>query len=131
MKENFGKEYKLCSKLLIDEVFATGERLHLFPFQLIFLQKKNNSNVSFQILISVPKKKMRLSVDRNHVKRLIRESVRKNKVILESFLTLNSIQLTICLVYISNEKLSFSDMNMKICKLLTKLTENIQVQHES
>ncbi len=131
MKENFGKEYKLCSKLIIDEVFATGERLHLFPFQLIFLQKKNNSNVSFQILISVPKKKMRLSVDRNHVKRLIRESVRKNKVILESFLTLNSIQLTICLVYISNEKLSFSDMNTKICKLLTKLTENIQVQHES
>jgi ribonuclease P protein component len=131
VKENFGKEYKLCSKLIIDEVFATGERLHLFPFQLIFLQKKNNSNVSFQILISVPKKKMRLSVDRNHVKRLIRESVRKNKVILESFLTLNSIQLTICLVYISNEKLSFSDMNTKICKLLTKLTENIQVQHES
>lgn len=131
MKENFGKEYKLCSKLLIDEVFATGERLHLFPFQLIFLQNKNNSNVSFQILISVPKKKMKLSVDRNHVKRLIRESVRKNKVILESFLNLNSIQLTICLVYISNEKLSFSDMNTKICKLLTKLTENIQVQHES
>ena len=131
MKENFGKEYKLCSKLLIDEVFATGERLHLFPFQLIFLQKKNISNVSFQILISVPKKKMKLSVDRNHVKRLIRESVRKNKVILESFLNLNSIQLTICLVYISNEKLSFSDMNTKICKLLTKLTENILVQHES
>jgi ribonuclease P protein component len=130
VKENFGKEYKLCSKLLIDEVFATGERLHLFPFQLIFLQKKKNSNVSFQILISVPKKKMKLSVDRNHVKLLIRESVRKNKIILESFLTLNSIQLTICLVYISNEKLSFSDMNTKICKLLTKLTENIQVQHE-
>ena len=131
MKENFGKEYKLCSKLIIDEVFATGERLHLFPFQLIFLQKKNYSKVPFQLLISVSKKKMKLSVDRNHVKRLIRESVRKNKVILESFLTLNSIQLTICLVYISNEKLSFSDMNTKICKLLTKLTENIQVQHES
>ena len=96
VKENFGKEYKLCSKIQIDQVFDSGSRISQFPFQSIIQLASFTQNVPFKVLISVPKKRFKKSVDRNYVKRLMREVIRKNKLNLETFLLQNDFQLAIC-----------------------------------
>ena len=124
MKENFGKENKLCSKLVIDAVFATGHRLKQYPLYALVLETELPKKVSFQVLISVPKKKVKRAVERNFIKRLIREAFRKNKMELESFLERTKKELAICFVYSSNEIPTFEFVQDKVDKLIIKLIEH-------
>ncbi len=124
MKENFGKENKLCSKLVIDAVFATGHRLKQYPLYALVLETELPKKVSFQVLISVPKKKVKRAVERNFIKRLIREAFRKNKMELESFLEHTKKELAICFVYSSNEIPTFEFVQDKVDKLIIKLIEH-------
>jgi ribonuclease P protein component len=124
VKENFGKENKLCSKLVIDAVFATGHRLKQYPLYALVLETELPKKVSFQVLISVPKKKVKRAVERNFIKRLIREAFRKNKMELESFLEHTKKELAICFVYSSNEIPTFEFVQDKVDKLIIKLIEH-------
>ena len=127
VKENFGKENKLCSKLVIDAVFAGGHRLKQYPLYAIVLETKLTENVPFQVLISVPKKKVKSAVQRNFIKRLIREAFRKNKVHLETLLENTKKEFAICFVYSSNEIPTFEFIQDKVEKLITKLVDHANI----
>jgi ribonuclease P protein component len=129
VKENFGKKYKLCSKIQIDQVFTSGNRISQFPFQSIIQSASFTQNVPFKVLISVPKKRFKKSVDRNYVKRLIREVIRKNKLNLETFLLENNFQLAICLIYSSAEKMNYVELEFKISKLFNKIISHVSEQN--
>ena len=57
---SFGKDYKLCSKRVIDELFETGATLKQYPLRLLYIKEPVHfsKNTAFQIVISVPKKKI-------------------------------------------------------------------------
>jgi ribonuclease P protein component len=83
MSEGFSKAYRLSSKKAIEALFQSKEKILVFPFLL----RSNivlDASPGFSILISVPKKKIKKAVARNHIKRMIREYVRKNKSIILS-----------------------------------------------
>lgn len=129
MDESLGKAYKLCSKKIIDQVFAEGQRLSSFPFALTYAYKElPNAEIPFQIVISAPKRNFKRAHDRNRIKRLTKEVLRKNKHVLESFLASESNknrQMALFLVYRHNEELDYSTLNRKMNKLLTTLTTTI------
>ncbi|MFM7668922.1 MAG: ribonuclease P protein component [Bacteroidota bacterium] len=129
MKENFGKEYKLCSKIQIDQVFASGFRISQFPLQALVLSTTFSETIPFKVLISVPKKRIKKAVDRNYVKRLLREVIRKNKLNLETFLIQQNIQLAICIVYSTSEEMNYSELETKINKLFNKLINHVSEQN--
>ena len=84
MNQTFGKEYKLCSHVLIEKLFKDGEKFRDFPFLINYLGIESLSgSKDFSVLISVPKKLFKHSHDRNYIKRSITEALRKNKFILE------------------------------------------------
>jgi ribonuclease P protein component len=126
VKQNFGKEYKLCSKILIDQLFDSGFRVQQFPFQAIILPIKLNKEIPFQVLISVPKKKFKKAVHRNYLKRVTRELIRKNKVNLETLLFKMNIQLAICIMYTSNETLDYQLLEIKVSKLMDKIHTHVE-----
>jgi ribonuclease P protein component len=68
-------------------------------------------------------------VDRNYVKRLIREVIRKNKLNLETFLLENDFQLAICLIYSSAEKMNYVELELKISKLFNKIISHVSEQN--
>jgi len=78
MDETFGKEHRIFLKKEIDHVFTMKEKVHVFPF-LSHISIEPSDNPSFAVLITVPKKRIKKAHDRNRIKRLIRESVRKQK----------------------------------------------------
>ncbi len=129
MDQSFGKEYKLCSKKLIDSLFAEGQSVKAFPFTLFFLIHENSVNVPFQLVISAPKRINRHAHDRNRIKRIVREAIRKNKFILEDFLTETNQQLALFLVYTSKEELTTDQLDKKSKKLFTQLIEKLQNDH--
>lgn len=129
VKENFGKEYKLCSKIQIDQVFASGFRISQFPLQALVLSTIFSETIPFKVLISVPKKRIKKAVDRNYVKRLLREVIRKNKLNLETFLIQQNIQLAICIVYSTSEEMNYSELETKINKLFNKLINHVSEQN--
>lgn len=72
------KKEKLCSDLQIRNLFANGQGFFSYPIRTVFLRRNDNEPARF--LISVPKKKFKHAVDRNNIKRKLREAYRTNKL---------------------------------------------------
>ncbi len=82
MRFTFKKEEKLKSKKLIEELFEKGDYFTKFPLRIKFLKIDHSSENTIQTGFSAPKRKFKKAVDRNRVKRLMREAYRKNKHLL-------------------------------------------------
>jgi ribonuclease P protein component len=75
-KFTFKKSERLSQKKLIQELFDKGSSFYLYPFKVFFAVKEAPTN---QILVSVSKSLFKRAVDRNTIKRRIREGYRLNK----------------------------------------------------
>ena len=126
-KYTFTKEERLCSKRLIDDLFHNGSSFVVYPFRVVFLVKPDNPNQEFpvQVITSVPKKRFKRAVDRNYLKRLMRESYRLEKHQLYSILKDHSLNLLLAIQYVSNEKLSLETLQSKLQQLIGKLKNEI------
>jgi ribonuclease P protein component len=123
MDERFGKKYKLCSKTVMASIFEEGKQEKAYPFLLRYLSVDLKTDAKFQIVIAVPKRKFKRAVDRNRIKRLIREGVRKNKYILEEALSSEDQQFALFLIYTASEEETHQRILNKIEVLFLRLVE--------
>jgi len=79
MRFTFGKPEKLKSRKLIGKLFEEGKSVKKFPIRLVYLQTDHTSNFPIQAAFSVPKRNFKKAVDRNRIKRLLREAYRHEK----------------------------------------------------
>ncbi|MFB9052033.1 ribonuclease P protein component [Formosa undariae] len=79
MKQTYGKTEKLKSKITIDKLFAEGKTVSAYPLRLVYIKTNFEDNVSLKTGVSVSKRNFKLAVDRNRIKRLLREAYRLNK----------------------------------------------------
>ncbi len=79
MRFTFGKREKLKSRKLIGKLFTEGKSVKKFPVRLVYLQTTHTSNFPIQASFSVPKRNFKRAVDRNRIKRLLREAYRHEK----------------------------------------------------
>ena len=75
----FRKEERLCSRKYLDLLFKNGSSFLLYPFRISYLFIEDTAGVQAQVVINVPKKRYKRAVDRNLLKRRIREAYRLNK----------------------------------------------------
>ena len=119
---SFSKEERLCSVKLIDKLFHSGSSFLLYPFRIIWLKETLPVETPVQVLISVPKKKFKRAVDRNLLKRRIREIYRLQKSEqLLPFLTEHSLTLIVGINYIGNEIGEYAFMEKKFNAAILKL----------
>jgi ribonuclease P protein component len=81
-KFTFRKEEKLSKEILIQELFDKGSSFYLFPFKVFFMPNPDREYPFHQVIISVSKRNFKRAVDRNLIKRRIREAYRLNKTLL-------------------------------------------------
>lgn len=139
---SFCKEEKLIGKISFEKLVKQGKSIYQFPFRLIYLHKNINPESETETLekisefparlgISVPKRKFKRAVDRNRIKRHIRESYRKLKgELLYPFLLDRKLSLDILLVYTHNEILDSKTFQVKIQSILKKFIHEIQADSQ-
>ncbi|MEP1033849.1 ribonuclease P protein component [Ekhidna sp.] len=116
-KYSFSKQEKLTGKKKIEGLFKNGSSFYLGDFQI--RHQQTDEFGSYQILISVPKRNFKRAVDRNLLKRRIREAYRLNKELLPN--QANSNSLYIGFVYLSKQILTFQDIQAQLIKCLERL----------
>jgi len=124
--EKLGKPYKLCKEKEISALFKTGKKIYKFPYSASYMIVDEKKSTSFQLVISVPKRNFKKAHDRNRIKRVIKEAFRKNKLILETFLLEEQLQLSFFLMYSHKEKLTFEELLKKTELFISFLIENLE-----
>lgn len=119
------KSERLHSVKLIEELFSEGSSFFLYPFKVVYKDRAPLEEAGTAVLFSVPKKKLRKAHQRNLVKRRMRESYRLNK----HKLTLDR-PILLGFVYVSQEIMSFSDIQSKMVKILDRLNLEYHTNHE-
>jgi ribonuclease P protein component len=113
----FQKQEKLKSRKTIDLLFSEGGSFTDSPVKVIFI-KIDNSEVN-KAGFSVPKKYFKKAVDRNRLKRQMREAYRNNKHLLNSN---NESKFALMFLYIKQEKVSFDLIQNAVLSLINKLS---------
>lgn len=119
--EKFGKAYKLCSRKTIDKLFQEGKQLRAFPLKGYYLEAESMESVPFQVVLSAPKRQFKRAHDRNYVKRLMKEVLRREKQPLEDALKDSGKQLVLFIVYTNKEIISYQELEKCVRKLVGKL----------
>ncbi|MEJ8804510.1 ribonuclease P protein component [Pontibacter sp. H249] len=108
----FSKEEHLCSKRLIALLFSKGSSFNLYPLRFIYYSPQDMPPVQTQVLISVSKRYFKRAVDRNRLKRQIREAYRLNKHLPAQ--QPEQAPLLLGILYIGKEKKSFHTIQKKL-----------------
>lgn len=121
MRQTYSKEEKLKKKNLITELFASGKSTSVFPLKMIYLPYDHESPYKIQAGVSVSKRNFKKAVDRIRIKRLMRESYRKNKHLLyENEDTKKHIMM---FIYQGKNELSYELMEKKMTQLMEKFLQ--------
>ena len=120
MKFTLGASEKLKSRKQITQLFDEGLSLKEYPIRLRFL-KVDETNSQFKVGFSVPKRNFKLAVHRNRIKRLLRETYRLNKHILNDDIKTNFV---LMFIYTDKIEWEYQDLEKKMILLLRKFVEN-------
>lgn len=124
----FKKEERLCSKKLLDKLFHNGSSFLLYPFRITWLVTDQlPAEVPVQVVISVSKRKFRRAVDRNLLKRRMREIYRQNKA--EMVYSRLDKPLLLAISYIGNDISEYRFMEKKLKLGLDKLRQQFEEQY--
>jgi ribonuclease P protein component len=125
MDESLGKEFKLCSKKAIDRLFKDGKSFRSESLRFVYF-RENSSVDELKILFVVSKRNFKRAVDRNLLKRRMREAFRKNKTILYHESQNTSKHLHVGILYGQNKIMSFKEIEV----LMTMLDQKLKTAHE-
>ncbi|WP_460220385.1 ribonuclease P protein component [Psychroserpens sp. MEBiC05023] len=116
MSFSYSKKEKLKSQKLIDQLFSEGQSVSAYPLRMVYLKTEfDEVDVQFKTGVSVSKRHFKKAVDRNRIKRLLREAYRLNKNahfnnILSSY--------ALMILYIGKDGTDFDSVNATMKKLL-------------
>lgn len=119
------KEECICSKKLINELFTgNGRSMTAFPLRVVFMKRTIvDDQPRAAMLVSVPKRYFKHAVDRNRVKRQVREAFRRHKSIITQNLTDDHESVAMAFVWLTNEKYPSSEVENRMVRLLTRISE--------
>lgn len=123
-KYGFPKAEHLTSKTLIDKLYKEGVSVVSFPLRAVYMTlEPEDTQPTAAILINVAKKRFRHAVDRNLLKRRIREAYRTNKPLFIEELRAMNKSVAVAILYIDNKHSSTEYLKRKMIKLLGAITE--------
>jgi ribonuclease P protein component len=121
-KNTFPLKEHLKSKSVIEQLYANGSSVTAFPLRAVFLEQEHDRQPTpAAILISVAKKRFRHAVDRNLVKRRIREAYRTSKHPFIEALENNGKKMAVAIIYVDNKHNSTAFIRKKMTRLLESI----------
>ncbi|KXO00672.1 ribonuclease P [Aequorivita aquimaris] len=116
MAQKFHKNEKLKSAKTIENLFLEGITHSKFPIKIFFLPKENLKN--HLAAFAVPKRNFKSAVERNRVKRQLREVYRLNKHMLDE---IHGKKFVMLFLFLGKVKPQYTELEKAMIKLLKKL----------
>ena len=115
----FTKSERLSRKSVVERLYAEGRSVAAFPLRAVYLPlEPEEGEPSASVLVSVSKKRFRHAVDRNLVKRRLREAYRLNKHPFVEALQQKECRMAVAILYLDKQHHSFSHLQARLKKLL-------------
>ncbi|AWV99113.1 ribonuclease P protein component [Arcticibacterium luteifluviistationis] len=122
MDKSFNKSERLCHVKVIEGLFNRKDKqnksLSSFPILMIYSLNELDERSFSKVLFSVPKRKFKRAVDRNLLKRRLKEAYRLNKNLISGKSNYN-----IAFLYIAKQIEDFSLLEASMVKLLTNFKD--------
>jgi ribonuclease P protein component len=115
-----GKEERLKSRKQTELLFSEGKKFTIAPLRFHYSFSKAEKT-SLQFGAGVSKRNFKKAVDRNRIKRLMREAYRLQKITLQEKLIEKKIQLNIFFIYTGKELPEYKEVYEKTGNGLAKL----------
>jgi ribonuclease P protein component len=124
-----GKNERLKSRKQIEQLFKEGKSFAFTPFRIHYLFNETlnteRSIFNVQFGVGVSNKNFKKAVDRNRIKRLIREAWRLQKSELSEKTKAVQKQLNVFFIYTGKELPDFTTVKDKVAVALKKLADKI------
>ena len=123
MKHTFHKNERLCSKKRIETLFAGDSRvLSAYPLRAVYKENDIPTRMP-SLLISVSKRHFKHAIDRNLVKRRIREAYRTNRHLLLDSLKEGQ-HIDLAFIWMSDKIGDFFTVETRMKNLLHRILED-------
>ncbi|MEN8927546.1 MAG: ribonuclease P protein component [Flavobacteriales bacterium] len=126
MTNKFCKEERLCNRKSIEFLFSAEDKVKFTEFPLLVIAKEvaeDEQKFPAKMMVSVSKRKIKLAVNRNLMKRRIKEAYRLHKNDFYEALQSQNKQLILCFIFLGNKPVPYQLIEEKIIVLLKRLTE--------
>ncbi|MCU7548613.1 ribonuclease P protein component [Chitinophagaceae bacterium LB-8] len=127
-----GKEEKLKSRKQIESLFANGKTFMCFPLRISYALSPpaEGEKSGMQIGVSASKRYFKRAVDRNRIKRLMREAYRLQKKEIATFLQTNQLKGHVFFIYIDKSLPTYSTVFEAMTKCLKLLQKKAEKSNE-
>lgn len=120
------KAERLKRRKIIEQLFSEGRAVTAFPIRVQYKLIEESETASLQAGFSASSRNFKRAVDRNRIKRLMREAYRLQKAPLEQALQTKKRQLALFLIYTGRELPPYALVQEKVGLVLKKLLQSIQ-----
>ena len=105
------------------KLFSGGKSISRYPLKLFYMPVEEGQEVPIKVGVSVPKRNFKKAVDRNRIKRLMRESYRLNK-----HLIFNNIEgnFAFLILYLGKELPRYTEVEESLADIFRKLVKEIE-----
>jgi ribonuclease P protein component len=129
LKNSFKKAERLKSSIEIGSLLSEGHLLNSFPLKIFWkISPSPLGTFPAKVAFVVSKRKFKRAVDRNLIKRRLRESYRINKHLLYKLLTDNNIGLKFVIIYLPNEIYSYDKISKGMQGSLSGLVRKVNAE---
>ena len=119
-KNSYPRAEHLKSRKQIEQLFAKGKAFSNFPFRVLWLEAER-PGPALQTGFTVGSRHFKKAVERNRVKRLMRECYRLQKQTLLEQLAANGRRLDLFFIYVGNEIPDYESLFQKTGSVLNRL----------
>jgi ribonuclease P protein component len=127
---SLGKKEKLKSRKQIEVLFAKGKSFAVFPIRVTYNFLPADEEPLVQIGVTASKRYFKKAVDRNRIKRLLREAYRLQKTELTEALKQSDTRAYLFFMYTDKTIASFDVVKAAMNHCLKRLQQKLPSAHE-